>query len=115
MRSACASQYCWRSDFFLSFSSSDKVASRSISVNSLIRSGNTNAFGSSGFRNGGLSEDRLRSILTCRRVRVAGSNQRFTEIDLDATLSDEEKDKKKSERQHIATRRPSAFTTSRNC
>src|SRR5260370_41959714 len=37
--------------FLLSFSSSDNVVSKSISVNSLIKSGNTNAFGSSGFRN----------------------------------------------------------------
>src|SRR6266550_4363749 len=50
MRSACASQCCWRSVFFLSFSSGESVSSRSISVNSLIRSGKTNEFGSSGLR-----------------------------------------------------------------
>ncbi len=50
IRSACVSQCCWRSAFFLSFSSGESVSSKSISVNSLIRSGKTNAFGSSGIQ-----------------------------------------------------------------
>jgi hypothetical protein len=36
--------------FLLSFSSGESVSSRSISVNSLMRSGKTNEFGSSGLR-----------------------------------------------------------------
>ena len=62
--------------FALSFSSSESVGSRSISVNSLIKSGSTNEFGSSGFRKARPCSERSDSFDFSSMVKKSSSFKR---------------------------------------
>src|SRR5438309_1204586 len=73
IRSACMSQCCWRSTFAFSFCSGERFGSRSISVNSLIRSGRTNESGSSGFRNARPCSERSDSFDFSSMVKKSSS------------------------------------------